>query len=259
MKIGTVPYTNALPLTVGLTEHRLMALPPRFLAQAVLDGSFDAALVPVAGIVKHGLHAYPEAGLIGCDGAVKSVGLFLKDGIDSPEAIETIYFDGESETSVQLAKIILERLYGRNPKSFKSVSIEDCREADAQLLIGDKALFFQEEGYSFWDLGQLWKQLTGEGFVFACWASKRPLSPRDLATLKSGQIPLASYTELLGPILPAARREAVLKYLQHNIVTQATPSVMAGFKRFQAFLTERQNAAAALSLDMPFPEFDVLV
>jgi predicted solute-binding protein len=254
MKIGTVPYLNARPLVAHLDAEKI-ALPPKLLTEAVLNDEVDAALVPAYGIIKHGLNAYPEAGLIGCDGAVKSVGFFLRDGVGSPKDIASLYLDNESQTSVELANVLLTELYGRNPKSVRDMPAARCREADAQLLIGDKALFFQEDGYSYWDLGELWKSLTRCGFVFACWASKRKLKPEELAVLNAAKVAgLANLNELISDVA-APRREHVLRYLSRHVVYEATPAVLTGYELFKAHVIGRDSAAVSFS-GVPFPEFE---
>jgi len=237
MKIGTVPYYNCLPLTAGLGD-KLITLPPRDLTAALLNDEIDVGLIPTYSILKHNLHAFPEAGLIGCDGAVKSVGFFIRDVFKDLDDIETIYFDAESQTSVELAKIILHKLYGRNLRSIKALPLENICQADALLLIGDKALFFHEPGYKYWDLGALWKQLTGVGFIFAAWASKRLLKPDEFQTLlQSKQHGLANREQLLNNV-PTQKRDVLSKYLQENIIYNDTPELRRGYELFRDYLNE---------------------
>lgn len=254
MRVGTVPYLNARPLITHLACD-ILALPPRLLTDAVLNGDLDVALVPSYGIIKNGLHAYPEAGLIGCDGKVKSVGFFLRDGIGSPKDIGTLYRDCESQTSVELANVILTELYGRNVKSILDVPAARCREADAQLLIGDKALFFQEDGYSYWDLGELWKGLTRCGFMFACWASKRELKPEEIRKLTDAKRAGLADLNALTADVPVSRREFANRYLSGRIVYEATPAVLTGYELFKAHVLGLDNEKKLFS-GVPFPEFE---
>lgn len=252
MKIGTVPYYNCLPLTANLGAQ-IVALPPRELTKALLNDEIDVGLIPTYSILKHNLHAFPEAGLIGCDGAVKSVGFFIRDAFKDLDDIETIYFDTESQTSVELAKIILHKLYGRNLRSIKAVPIEDICRADALLLIGDKALFFQEPGYKFWDLGALWKQLTGVGFIFAAWASKRLLKPDEFQMLlQSKQHGLSNRDQLLNGV-PAQKQGLLSKYLHDAIVYDDTPELKRGYELFHDYLNEMSLLhPAPISTDLDF-------
>lgn len=258
MKIGTVPYCNALPLVSELDQSALVKLPPRQLTEALLNGDVDVGLVPSFSILKHDLNAYPEAGLIGCDGAVQSVGFFVRDGISSPSEIKSLYFDAESQTSIELAKIILHRLYGRNLRSIASVTLGNCAAADALLLIGDKALFFREPGYRFWDLGDLWKRMTNTGFMFACWASNRPLSSVELHKLTTAkQRGLKNLSHTVGA-LPVQRRDVLARYLTQNIVYAYTPSIRQGSELFHAYLQQLGLIGSTHDADTPHFDLDTL-
>lgn len=239
MILGTVPYLNAKPLTAHLpADYFLSELPPVKLAKALLNRHILAGLIPAYGILENRFCAYPEAGVIGCDGAVKSVGFFVKEHLGGPEDISSLYFDQESQTSVALAKIVLTKMFGRNLKSINTVDLQNSPEADALMLIGDKALFFKEPGYRFWDLGELWKQLTGFGFVFAAWASLNPL-PQDtvhklLVARETGCQRLKNQ-----PLEEHKGRELMAHdYLKYNIVYEYTDSLKRGFKQYQDWLEE---------------------
>ena len=91
----------------------------------------------------------------------------LKQGLaqeDSGEPLLTVYFTLASETSRALAKIIWQLWFGRDP-----VRVDDPKAADVVLRIGDSALWAKEQSELHFDLGQLWKDLTGLPFVFAVW------------------------------------------------------------------------------------------
>jgi len=105
MIIGSVPYSNAIPLTAALKQP-IKKFTPTQLVKALRDDEIDMGLIPIYSAIKNGWHLYPEAGLIGCDGEVKSVRFFIKDDIELSRA-RTIYFDRESQTATCLAKIIL--------------------------------------------------------------------------------------------------------------------------------------------------------
>ena len=239
MIIGTVPYLNALPLISSLPQTAtLVTLTPTELISAVLKGRLTAGLLPSYSILEHGLKSYPEAGLIGCDGAVKSVGFFTRNHIKKLNDIDTIYFDQESQTSVRLAQIVLHKVFKRNLKSIRTVSLHDSHRADALMLIGDKALFFREDGYRYWDLGETWKSLTGLGFVFASWASLKPLSKNVVKMLtdarNTGFQNLPNW--LQNP--QNSRDELALHYLKNNIVYDLTPSLKKGQAQYHDYLKE---------------------
>ena len=240
LKVGSVPYYNARPLTHRLKDQVEMSYyAPANLVHAILEGECDLGLVPSFAAIKNDLHTYPEAGLIGCDGRVSSVGFFLKKDGPKIEDIDSLYLDTESNTSARLSQILLQELFGRNLKSIKFVSEENAFEADAQLLIGDKALFFRESNYDYVDLGELWKQLTGHGFVFACWASREPLSMDTIKMLiESKEWGMENISSLLDDI-PEARKSLVEEYLRKDIMFDYTDALRAGFEEYKKYLLDR--------------------
>ncbi|HXJ74646.1 MAG TPA: MqnA/MqnD/SBP family protein, partial [Candidatus Dormibacteraeota bacterium] len=52
MRVGSVPYLNAVPLTRGL-EDQIVLAPPARLAELLRDGKLDAALVSVTEVLFH--------------------------------------------------------------------------------------------------------------------------------------------------------------------------------------------------------------
>jgi chorismate dehydratase len=236
LKIGSVAYTNSLPLTHYLPWAHTKDTPAA-LTEQILNDTLNVALLPVGSILQHNLQAYPEAGLIGCDGLVKSVGFFTKPHIQSLHDIQTLYLDVESKTSVLLAQILLKHHLQRNLKSIQLVPLSQCHLADAQLLIGDKALFFSEPGYTYHDLGELWQKHSGHGFIFACWASKKPLSRLLIADLmQAKEQGLANLSKIAEATIDSTRRAQVLDYWQNNIVYQLNDSLKKGFAIFDRIL-----------------------
>lgn len=237
LKIGSVPYVNALPLVHHLKSDYIQAAPAK-LTQMILDDTLDVALLPVYSILKHNLQAYPQAGLIGCDGTVKSVGFFVKSHIKSLDEIESLYLDVESRSSVHLAKIILKHFFKRNLKSIQSVSLEQCHLADAQVLIGNKALFFSEPGFQHFDIGEMWKQYTGHGFLFACWASKKPLPTSLIQELVTSKEKGLKYLPEIVAQQNLSQPDLVLDYLQNHIEFNLTDPIKKGFEKYAKFLRE---------------------
>lgn len=237
-KIGSVAYLNSLPLTYALPQVCVKASPSE-LTEKILNDELDVALLPVASILQNQLQAYPDAGLIGCDGTVKSVGFFTRPHIENLDDIQTLYLDTESRTSVLLAQLVLKRFLNRNLKSIQLVPFANCHLADAQVLIGDKALFFSEPGYRYYDLGELWKQHTQHAFLFACWASKKPL-PRSVISelVQARQSGLANLSKIAATQIDAPRRQQVLEYWQNNIIYELSDSLKKGFETFERLLRE---------------------
>jgi len=250
LKIGSVSYSNGLPLTHFLQQPYVTASPAE-LTEKILKNELDVALLPVASILQHNLQAYPEAGLIGSDGPTQSVGFFVKPHIADLSEIQTLYLDVESRSSALLAQLVLKNFLKRNLKSIQQVPLNQCHLADAQILIGDKALFFSEPGYRFFDLGELWKQHTNHGFIFACWASKKPLSRLVIAELLSAKDKgLSHLDEIANARIEPARRAKTLTYWQNNIVYSLNDSLRKGFELFERLVKEENffNQSSELNL-----------
>lgn len=178
-KIGAVGYINAIPLCHYLQLPALYDVPAR-LESLILSKEIDLALLPVFSYLKNPqLHLNADLGVIQCDGAVKSVMLFTKKELSQ---IKKIKYTSESRTSVALFKV----LYNQLTKAHYQDLQEDSENFDAELVIGDHALlrYGQEPGF---DLGLLWKELTGLPFIFAAWISRAPLPKSVSQALKNSR------------------------------------------------------------------------
>lgn len=146
------------------------------------EGEVDAALVPVIDMVQEDRYwKIVSDACIGGDGETLTVRVFSRQ---MPESIHTLYVDGDSHTSVTLARIIWQEAY-RTRLNVKPLCHEtpphDC---EAVLLIGDKVVNHTLIGFDVeTDLGSAWKSLTGLPFVFAVWAAPQAADVAYLATI----------------------------------------------------------------------------
>jgi len=145
---------------------------PAVCADRLAAGTADIGIVPSFELTRQDLETIPGAG-IACRGAVRSILLVSK----CPAAqIRTLAADSSSRTSVQLARVILERKYGAvvdpipHPPELEAM----LKSADAALVIGDPALRIDPERlpYQTYDLGAEWVGMTGLPMVFAVWAGR---------------------------------------------------------------------------------------
>lgn len=96
----------------------------------------------------------------------------------------------ESQTSVELTKILLQSLIGQE-NYLEMRKDRPSKGLPIQLLIGDKALSQKSTFFSTLDLGWLWSSLTNLPFVYAVWQSTVPVCSGLKEKLKS----LALYTQ----------------------------------------------------------------
>ncbi len=85
--------------------------------------------------------------------------------------IRTVALDPASRTSVELARLVLERFH-----HLKVRYVAPGEEADAQLLIGDPAIAYRQAHpeQKYLDLAGAWREFTQLPFVFAVWAIRLP-------------------------------------------------------------------------------------
>ncbi len=175
-KIGIVSFLNAAPIyetwknTVVEKNWQLVEGSPSLLDKQLAEGQLDLGLVSS---YEYGLH--PDrykilSGLsISAVSAIGSVFLFSHVPFNQLDKAEVL-LSFQSETSINLTKIILEEFNGVTPV-YTTGDISSIGESDfkAVLAIGDDALrMVAESGYLYqFDLADIWRRETGLPFVFA--------------------------------------------------------------------------------------------
>lgn len=182
-RLGVVCYLNAKPLIDGLDRDSAIQMTydvPSRLAPLLDSGQVDAALVPVIDLVRNGRRwQIVSDACIGCDGETLTVRVFSR----APAAsIRRLHVDGDSHTSVVLARLLWKELHGRELEILQFSGTETLDDCEAVLLIGDKVVHHTLLDYHIeTDLGSAWKSLTSLPFVFAVWAAPLGLDTSDLA------------------------------------------------------------------------------
>ena len=196
-RIACVRYLNTAVLIEGLAQLPEIALVPTVpsrIADMVRSGEADIGLVSLidaAGAAPSDpdLTLLP-VGMIGCDGPTLTVRIYASVPLDR---ITRLHADTDSHTSVALARLLLKARFGRDveivhfdareqmpvwltsgPPS-SSDGHEDGRWPEAMLLIGDKVVTDSPPAIRYphqMDLGEAWKDLTGDPFVYAMWACR---------------------------------------------------------------------------------------
>ena len=172
LRVGSVPYLNAVPLTRGL-EDQIIYAPPSELAEKLRRNELDAALVSVTEVLFNDRYDVLDGIAVASLGEVKSVFLAHTEPI---EKITEIFCDPASLTSVSLLKVLLAER-GCRPEFKPLENYAEARGKKNVLLIGDPAIDFllAPHQHEVWDLGTAWFESTGLPFVYAVWALRRGL------------------------------------------------------------------------------------
>jgi predicted solute-binding protein len=167
IRLGSVPYLNARPLTYALGPSVTLLEPSR-LAMELRDGNLDVALVPLMEVIEAPAGTYRVADdiAIGSLRAVYSV--YLNHAVPLAR-IKTVSLDPASKTSAELARLVLEKFHHLKPEY-----VAPGEAADAQLLIGDAAIAHRQAHpeQKYLDLATAWREFTQLPFVFAVWAMR---------------------------------------------------------------------------------------
>jgi len=170
LRVGTIPFINALPLVYNLENDmhvELLRLPPHTLSDMLVEGKIDAALTSVVTYFEHKF-SYVDKVCIGGKDRVGSVMVFARKPL---EEAKTIKLDTVSLASNEMLKLTLARLLPGKQFEF----IEPGQRApfgtmfDAELKIGDTALTLWGTYPYEYDLGELWVRATRLPAVFALW------------------------------------------------------------------------------------------
>jgi len=251
LNIGHIEYANCTPIFTALSAHfdcsgyRFVDGVPARLNAMLRSGELD--LSPSSSIEyaqAHGEYCLLPELSISAIGPVKSVLLFATRPIEELQGA-AIGLSAESDTSVNLLKVLLARKYGLS-NSFQRTSLPLAQALEhfpALLLIGDAALKgAAAPGESrVYDLGELWHQFTGLPFVFALWIARREAAQqkgaalaalaRDLVAAK--QLAYGSYAEIAATCRERAwLGSAELVDYWQTISYELTPAHLEGARCF---------------------------
>lgn len=250
--VGCVSFLNAKPLIDSLEtslDPRVLFAVPSALLSGLQTGETDIALCPVIDFQRTTvpLDVVP-VGCIGCDGITLTVRLFSQVPIAS---ITTLHADTDSHTSVALACVLLKELTGHRPDVIDYHAPPAARYAEPEhrptslLLIGDKVVTDSPPAALYpyqLDLGEAWKKLTGEPFVFAIWMSRHGAELGDLpALLNRTRIANASRIDEIAAHhapLHGWPVDVAQKYLGHWLRYDVGPRQLAAMEHFWALAAQ---------------------
>ena len=251
LSIGHIEYANCTPIFTALSAHfncsayRFVPGVPARLNALLRSGELD--LSPSSSIEyaqAHGEYCLLPELSISAVGPVKSVLLFSRVPIEELNGC-AIGLSAESDTSVNLLKVLLARKYGLE-NSFERTALplnQALNHFPALLLIGDAALkgAANPGAALVYDLGELWHDFTGLPFVFALWIARRDAArekgaelsalARDLVAAK--KLAYASYPEIADNCRERAwlGSEELVDYWQ-TISYELTPAHLEGARCF---------------------------
>ncbi|MEI8122129.1 MAG: menaquinone biosynthesis protein [bacterium] len=164
-------YANSAPLAQFIPHvcpgASLILDHPAQLLNRLNDHRADAALMPVADLFANpDLMMIPGLGIC-ANGLVRSVLLKCHRPLDR---VTTVRWDTASRTSNALARLLMKHHWRRN---VKFVTREECPDADAEVMIGDRALCEPPAQAGDYDLATAWKAFSGLPFVFAVWVHRK--------------------------------------------------------------------------------------
>lgn len=253
LRIGQIDYANCTPIFAAL-QNNCDCAAYRFIrgVPAQLNGMLRRGEIDVSPSSSFEYGKFPGKYLllpemsISSDGPVKSVLLFSRVPIEKLNN-QAIALTTESDTSVNLLRIILARQYGFS-NTFQRTTLplrEAIEEQSALLLIGDAALreSMANRDLFVYDLGELWLGFTGLPFVFALWIVTREAAyrnRREVQSLAAGLIAAKSRAyESFGSIADTCKerewmgREALIDYwrtLSYDLTSRHLEGVATFFR-----------------------------
>ena len=204
MKIGRIPYINCYPV-YGAIDRGVVNLDaelvdgvPTDLNRRMASGQLDISVVSAVEYARESARylLLPDLA-ISCDGPVRSVMLFSRRAAGELSS-RKVLVSRSSMTSVALLELLFENVWHASPRfvpgdaEVRDVIEADDEATDARLVIGDAALVLgstRRDRYPFvYDLGEMWKQWTGQPFVFAVWVAQRTTNVRQALNAHAGLI-----------------------------------------------------------------------
>ena len=244
MKLGTVPFLNARPLTIALegnSQVELVVEPPSKLAQMLESGELDGALVSSFALFQmQGARFVPGVG-IASHGPVESIRLYCRKPADS---LRRVGLDSWSLAATNMARVYLKHRWGAEPEFVPIDPLKPPREdesIDAFLLIGDNALREPPGEHYVLDLGEEWRNFTGLPFVYALWVFRPGAGDAEAAALlqnakKEG---VGKIEEIVnGALPPGVDKNTAWCYLTECIRYDVGDEELEGLRRYYELLVE---------------------
>ncbi len=189
IRLGQIDYLNCLPVFDAIEEREvlpgaeLIKGPPTMINRMLMEGTIDAAPISSIEYARNAADCLILPDLsVSADGPVQSILLFSREPIAQLEGCP-VSLTSSSATSVVLLQVLLRRFYGvRVELQVEKPDLEAMLDhAQAALLIGDDAMetAARRPDLIITDLGQVWKEWTGEVMVYALWVIRRETAEKE--------------------------------------------------------------------------------
>ncbi len=272
--IGMVNYINTAPIYEPwkrrgpVDSWHVEEAPPSTLNKMLAAGQLDLGFVSCFEYAAHPeqYRILPDLS-ISANGPVGSVFLFSKIPVKNLDG-KLVLLSSQSETSVALTKVVLEKFYEVQPQYVSGALDGDLfDECEALLAIGDDALRLATEGEFACqlDLGEVWKHHTGLPFVFAVCAVRQDFCDKSPEILKSvharllecreeGDSRLKDICSIAAPRIPMEvnRCFEYLTGIQYDLGSQKIEAL----EQFFSYLIERKDVGEA-ALPLKIHSFSV--
>jgi chorismate dehydratase len=200
IRCGRISYTNDLPVYAAF-DAGAVAFPgsltlgvPTDLNRLLLDGDLDCSPVSSFFYAQHAAELLLLPGI--CIGSRREVRSIYCVSTRPPSTLAgaPIAVTRESATGRALFATICATYYGFTPDFVESDDPYGAYAADGSpcVVIGDRAIdayLSAPSGHTF-DLGELWRDLSGLEMVYAVWAARRETVERDSAVLNAAHLAL---------------------------------------------------------------------
>jgi chorismate dehydratase len=226
---------------------------PSRLSDSLAAGRLDVALVPSVEFFRTPGYRIVSDACVACRGPVLSVKLYFRV---PPHKLRRVALDEGSRTSSALTQILLAELCGVQPR-WETLPIGcglSSSDADAVLLIGDRAIRSEERGArkfcDVWDLGERWCHWTGLPFVFAMWIARSGVDVSEVAAVLA-----AARDEGVRRVEEIASHEAAALGISSELATEYLRDTLhftlgrdewAGLRRFYALCVTQGLAPGGL-------------
>ncbi len=244
MRLGTVPFLNAKPLTIALEgkpDVALVVAPPSKLARMLSSGALDGALVSSFALFHIPNARFVPGVSIASRGPVESIRLYCRRPADS---LRRVGLDSWSLAAANMARIYLKYRWGAAPEFVPIDPLKPPRgdeTLDAFLLIGDNALQEPPGDHYVLDLGEEWTNFTGLPFVYALWVFRPEAGDASVAALlqdakKEGVKRIEEIVS--GPLPPNVDKNTAWRYLTACVRYDLRDEELEGLRRYYALLAD---------------------